>query len=146
MLFDLRSLPDEKARPRIFLMQLPFKTKARLNAVSVPTTLASLEGNALALAKPALGKIMGEGKLEEYLVSDSSFVVNEENGIRLLVMFLALSGARASEKVQQAVEAIMKMTQADAEYWIEKLRNLVNIPPEKAEKVRKSFFEMLDDA
>lgn len=146
MIFDLRSLPDDKNRPRLYLMQMPFKPRGiRLTPVEMPVTMGALDGPMIDRVRPALEALMGAAKVNDYLGNDRSFAVSEDVGLRLLVLFTALSGARASERLQTAVESIMRLSVDDASYWVEKLRNLATLAPEKAERVRRSFFDMIED-
>jgi len=145
MLFELRSLPDEKSNPRLFLMQLPFRPKTvRIEPVKTPMALAALEGDMLEMVRPAVEKILGTGKSEDFFRNDRAFVINEESGLRMLIVLLALTGSRRSERLAKAVKPMFEMNLADAEYWFPKLRALSELSPEKAERIRASFFAILD--
>jgi hypothetical protein len=145
MLFDLRSIPDDKNRPRVFLIQLPLKPKeARIPPVDMPVSMAYIEGTELKAVRPALEKILGGvDKTDEFLASDVAVKVKETDGVRLLVLFLTLSGAKNPDKLAQSAVAVMGMELGDAEFWAGKLRNLAGLPAEKAERIRTSFLTML---
>lgn len=145
MLFDLRSLPDEKTKPRLYLLQLPYRAKTiRIDSVEVPVTLAAIEGDLIDLLRPMLEKVLGPGKSEEFLRTDRSFVVKEDLGLQLLVGMLTLAGSRKSERLAKAIPAILRLDTADAEYWYPKLRAANELSPDKAERVRASFFSILE--
>lgn len=116
-----------------------------MTPVDMPTCLAVLDGAAIKAAKGAIEILLGgAGKAEAFLSADKSERIGEIEGVKALVLFLAMNGAKSPERVAQSQDAIMKMDQEDAEYWVAKLRNLPGLPPEKAERVRRSFLDMLE--
>lgn len=145
MSFDLRSLPDDRSRPRLFLIQLPLRPKrSALTAVDVPTTLASLEGAGLDFAKAALTLIDGIKNADAFLGQDSNVRLEEDTGLRVALMCISLSTSRASEKLSTAAKRIMALEASEAQYWFAKLQAGQALPKDKVERLRRLFFDVLD--
>lgn len=145
--FELRSLPDERNNPRLFLIQLPLRTR-HVSSVSVPQTIAFLDGTALDAARPVLGNLLrganvNEAQVMEALSRDYTIPVDEEIAMRLGLVFHAISSLRSPDRVRTAIDRISRLDKDDLIFWINKL---TTADPEMAEKHRRALLFVLTEA
>jgi hypothetical protein len=134
--FELRSLPADKSRGRLFLLQLPYKSE-RLPTVEVPTTVARIEGAAFKLAQPAIATALaaqglGAERAAAFLMSDETLVIDETQALRLGLIFNLVNALRSGDKVQQIVEGIALMSEVETAFWLGKITSDTNDNGRKA--------------
>lgn len=128
--FELRSLPDERGKPRVFLVQLPLRTK-HLDAVADIVTRGRLDGATLELAEDAIVAMLrdagatfdrpsSEPGVEPAGVFDvdRTLPVGEADAIRLSLIFNAVNSLRSEDKVQAIIDGISAMPIEQATAWM----------------------------
>lgn len=123
--FELRSIPDDRNRGRLFLLQLPCRTKY-LVEVAQPVTIARLDGTALEAAVEPLTNIMrayglSEQAVHDLLTSNHAVPLAEELAIRLGLVFNAINTLRSGAKVATAVRRAEAMSVDEGVFWLKKL-------------------------
>lgn len=125
--FEIRSIPDEKKRGRLFLIQLPLRTKY-MAEVAEPVTVARLDGAALDVATEHLQPLLASADvsgdaLAELLTSDRSLPIAEETAIRLGLVFNAVNALRSGAKIETAIQRAAEMPAEEAVFWLRKIVN-----------------------
>lgn len=122
-LCELLSRPDEKGKPRVYLLQFPYKS-TQLPNVDVPTTIASLDGTSLDSSHELLAPVVG-GKeaLVTFLKKGGSVAVSEDDALRLGLTFIAIGPLRSEERMAGMVQGIKDMSPDEAAYWLKKIVN-----------------------
>ena len=120
--FELQSLPQDKAKGRLFLVQNPYRTD-RIKAVTEPTTIARLEGTAMRLASQVLTGILGAKTLapadvDGFLAKEGRLALDEAQALRLSLALSVVNTMRSDEKVQQILEGIEKMGPDEVSSWM----------------------------
>lgn len=123
--FELRFLPDDNNKPRLFLIQLPLRTR-HMTSVDAPRTIAHLDGKALTAARPVLGTLLRTANVDEAQISqlfsrDHTLPVSEEVAMRLGLVFQAVNSLRSPDRVQAAIDRISHLDEDDLVYWLKKL-------------------------
>ncbi len=125
-LFELRSLPEGRAKQRVFLLQLPHRAEFA-KVVEVPTTVGRLDGTSLAATRPSIAAILqnnnghGVNVADDAFTEDRVYPVGEDAGMRLHLLFEAAQIMRSPEKMQQVGAAIAAMEPYDVTYWHKKI-------------------------
>ena len=128
--FELRAIPDDRSRSRLFLLQWPRRT-GRVRAVERPTTIGTLEGATLRAGWGAIAVILAkntawqgeftEASIDGVDLASSVVPLDEPVAVRLALVFNTLPTLRAIEKVQQLSQGLQRLDDFDTAYWFDKI-------------------------
>lgn len=138
--FELRFLPDERNRPRLFLLQLPAPT-TWVEGVDQPTTVAKLEGANLVTAEPVLKTIVAAAVAQrmshdngavhvltgdepgsglavlEWAGFPTTIALAEPVAVHIGLLCHGVSSLRSKDRVDEALTAVAVMQPEEVHFW-----------------------------
>lgn len=123
--FELRSIPDDRNRTRLFLLQLPLRT-THLPQVDTVVTIARLDGSAFQATAESLSRILvasglSEQEVRELMTSGRTVPLAEDLAIRLGLIFNVVHALRSKDKIATALQRTETFSVDDSVFWFRKV-------------------------
>lgn len=125
--FEIRSIPAERGRRRLYLVQLPLRTRL-IAGVDAPVTIAQIDGATLDAAEGAVAALLelpGEGveflggaSGETPFSSPATYQVEEDLALSLALIFNGVNSLRSEEKIREIVDGVSRMPAEQAKTWV----------------------------
>ena len=135
--FQLRVVPLDNNNLALELYQCSYK-KAGEKKRPAAKKIAKIKGNALILARQAIYQTLKVNKYDPKTLSykrQSPYIVSEESGVSLAILFQALQPLSKLERMSNITEGVMEMSDEEAHYWFGKINNGKRSPALKAMRV-----------
>lgn len=135
--FQLRVVSTDNNNFDLELYQCAYK-KAGEKKRPPAKLIGRLKGNALVQARLAVYSCLKANNYDPKSLShlrSSSYVLNEESGVNLALLFQALQPLSKPERIANVTAGVMAMSNEESHYWFAKISNGKRRPALKALRV-----------
>ena len=115
--FELQSFPDGK-KIRYFLIQYPVSTKY-LPPVDRPSTIAQIDGAPAETIRGVIRNLLPDAPPALLQGEAASIPIDEDQALRLGLVFLASDSLRATHRIQAIVDGALAMSDETAVSWMQ---------------------------
>ncbi|NEP60495.1 MAG: hypothetical protein F6K31_26415 [Symploca sp. SIO2G7] len=135
--FQLRVVPTDNNNFALELYQCAYK-KAGEKKRPPAKRIGRLKGKALVQARQVIYEVLKANNYDPKTLShkrQSPYILNEESGVNLALLFQALSPLSKPERIANITAGVTAMSDEEAHYWFAKINNGKRSPALKAMRV-----------
>jgi hypothetical protein len=123
--FQLKVIPLQDNDFAVELYQCAYK-KAGEKKRPAAKRIGRMKGHSLILIRQAIYQTLKANNYEPRTLSHhraSPYVLSEESGVNLAILFQAVQPLRKEEKIANIRDGVMAMSNEEAHYWFAKISN-----------------------
>jgi hypothetical protein len=135
--FQLRIVPLKNNDFTLELYQCAYK-KAGEKKRPAARRIGRIKGESLVLIRQAIYQTLKANNYDPRTLSQkrqTPYILDEQSGINLAILFQAVQPLRKEEKIIQIREGVMAMSNEEAHYWFAKINNGKRSPALRAMRV-----------
>lgn len=135
--FQLRIVPLKNNEFALELYQCAYK-KAGEKKRPAARRIGRIKGESLVLIRQAIYQTLKANNYDPRTLSQkrqTPYILDEQSGINLAILFQAVQPLRKEEKIIQIREGVMAMSNEEAHYWFAKINNGRRSPALRAMRV-----------